>query len=205
MKSNNAAGRTRWILALGTITLVVCSTWGCSGRTDKTANEVKMPVPKAVRPANPAMWAPPEAFDLKLWARGKVDTQFDYRVRDPYPAKKTLDGIKAHLRKGGWTALKENALNPGIPNSIVRGWSTFGAIQGPKEKTIRQWWTDWTNKHGECVTYMLQYETENGKMENVSEVSVVVWYYNAADFKRVLRETAEQRAQDAAKKAPPPR
>ena len=205
MNQINGARRSHCILAVASSILVVCSTWGCPGRTANTAEEAEKPVWKAKRSTNPALWGPVEAFDLHLGSRGKADYKFNYRVHERYPAKKTLDRIKAHLQNAGWTALKEDALNPGTLSSLTCGWSRFGDIQGPTEKTIRRWIAEWQNKHGDYVRYSLRYETEVDKPEDLSEVVVYAWYLTAEDFKTALREAEKMRAQPATGPSPPPR
>ena len=198
MKSKNGEGQSRWILALASTTLVLCLTGGCSRPPEKTAVKSQPPDSKGKRSTNPALWAPPEAFDLQIWRQGVMDTQFRYRVRDRYPATKTIDGIKAYLRKGEWIALKENPFKPGTPSSLTRGWGLISHGQGPKKKQVRYWIADWQDKHGDSVRYVLQYATEAGKPEDLREVVVSGIYATAEDFKTAVRELAKMRAEDPA-------
>ncbi len=204
MKSKNGEGQSRWILALASTTLVLCLTGGCSRPPEKTAVKTQPPDSRGNCSTNPALWGPPEAFDLQVWSRDKVDVRFDYRVRDRYPAKKTIDSINTHLLKSGWTALKKDSFDPGTPGSRNRTWVQTNEPKGPDGRVVRGWMGDWQNKHGDFVRYTLIYVTTADKPDDLSEVVVSVQCFNSEQFKSMVDDAAKLFARPATRQPLPP-
>lgn len=48
-----------------------------------------------------------------------------YSLNEKYPASNAIQQISAELEAIGWTPLKEDWLNPGMPSSHIRGWTDF--------------------------------------------------------------------------------
>ena len=92
--------------------------------------------------------------------------QLSYTVEAQYPAEKIIEWIKNELKSKGWKPLEESFLNPGLPNSIIKGWESFiDGTTNPNQK-VHQWLSDWSNDSGDILTYGLRYSyPEKGKKD----------------------------------------
>ena len=95
-----------------------------------------------------------------------------YEMQAPFPAAAQIAEILTHMSGLGWVPLKEDSLNPGIPTSIVRGWTSF--IDASKPKRVRRWgWSgEWRSKRGDITSYRFAYEAPETATEPLSHVRV---------------------------------
>jgi hypothetical protein len=86
----------------------------------------------------------------------------EYEIAAPYPAEEFLTLIDGQLRAVGWKAMERDLLNPSIPTSNVRGWTSFVDPRKSPHLAIHQWSGDWRNQKGDVVSYSLRYTTPAG-------------------------------------------
>ena len=89
-------------------------------------------------------------------AEGGSGTSYDLDV--PFPAAAPILEIVKRLEKLGWTALKEDSFNPGIPTSMVRGWTSFIDASKPVRVRRYSWASDWADSRGDRAYYVFRYE-----------------------------------------------
>jgi hypothetical protein len=81
-----------------------------------------------------------------------------YELREPYPAANVIGKIRAHLEGRGWRPLKEDLLNPGIPTSLVRGWTEYRDATTKPAAMVHEWIGQWEDSSGRIAWYVLRYE-----------------------------------------------
>ena len=65
--------------------------------------------------------------------------------------------IKARTQEASWHALPEDWLNPGIPSSVVRGWTNYLDKSHTPTTFVHQWQAQWSNSAGDILDYSLWY------------------------------------------------
>ena len=114
--------------------------------------------------------------------------QLTYSVDAPYPARSVLALISKQLSKQGWKGLKEDWLNPGLPTSLVRGWTYFSDDAGASKTSVRAWQADWENSQHEILTYILQYRCPGdscSSTDNLRELRVIAVHIPADLARRI--------------------
>lgn len=122
--------------------------------------------------------------------------QLIYRLEAEYPASDALDLIKARLAKFGWKPLKEDWLNPGLPNSIVRGWMFFEDQTTKPKSTVWTWQSDWINSTGDVLLYSLEYRCPGDLCRstyNLHDLRVLSIHIPAELAERMKQESATQK------------
>ena len=86
---------------------------------------------------------------------GKVEV--NYEVMQAFPAPEAIGRIAVAMSESGWTPFEEDFLNPGMPSSLVRGWTDYreGSLTADSGRT--QWIGQWKNPKGEVAEYRLLY------------------------------------------------
>ena len=88
----------------------------------------------------------PKAKGVRYYElRGRY--QLTYVISTENPTKEAVEAISAELKRGDWTPLPEDWLNPGLPSSHVVGWSVLGDSRDHR-KTKFQWLADWEDSAG---------------------------------------------------------
>ncbi len=80
-----------------------------------------------------------------------------FKVSAPYPAADFLASANSRLEPLGWQKLSTDWLNPTIPSSHVRGWTSFPDTRTQPFMGVHQWLADWQNGSGDVVSYSLRY------------------------------------------------
>jgi hypothetical protein len=83
--------------------------------------------------------------------------QIIYHVQSEYPADDVLRTIGVRLKNLGWKPLKEDWLNPGLPSSLVRGWTYYEDETTKPATSVRVWGADWENGAHDILSYDLEY------------------------------------------------
>ncbi len=111
----------------------------------------------------------------------KVDNtdQVTYNLKAAYPAPEFIDQLLKKTNDMGWTPLKEDFLNPGLPTSIVRGWSDYEDASRKPNTKVHSWQTDWQNKNGDVLIYGLKYRYPLNSQPDMSSMNVFAIYIPA--------------------------
>lgn len=80
-----------------------------------------------------------------------------FKMSAPYPAAAFLAAASSRLEPLGWTKLPTDWLNPAIPSSHVRGWTSFFDTRTEPSVGVHQWLADWQNRSGDVVSYSRRY------------------------------------------------
>jgi hypothetical protein len=82
-----------------------------------------------------------------------------YRVHEVFPADALLARIHAAVAAPEWQPMPMDWMNPDLPSSHQRGWTSFA--DGTKKPPVRvhQWMAQWRGKSGDVVFYSLKYES----------------------------------------------
>jgi hypothetical protein len=80
-----------------------------------------------------------------------------YEAPVAYPAAALIAQIQSSAKDAGWHALPEDWLNPGIPSSVVRGWTDYLDKSHTPTTFVHQWQAQWSNSAGDILTYALWY------------------------------------------------
>jgi hypothetical protein len=108
--------------------------------------------------ALPASLQPiPGAKDVEAKGDGRT-FGVSYVLNAPYPAAEVLTAIKRQI-PAEWTPRTESYLNPGIPTSHVRGWSSYGDLTTKPSSWAYQWMSEWEDRDGDILTYTLVYRS----------------------------------------------
>lgn len=103
----------------------------------------------------------PGAQDLARRAQGGA-VALRYDLAAPFPAAAQVSQIAQHMEKTGWKPLREDWLNPGIPTSLQRGWTSFiDATHTPRLRRYA-WHGEWENTNEDLAEYSLSYELSPG-------------------------------------------
>ena len=92
--------------------------------------------------------------------------QVRYKVFANYPASEIIKQIDSKLENTGWKFLEKDFMNPDIPTSHIRGWSSY--IDGTKnpEREVHVWSSDWKNQKGDVLSYSFKYSYPMKKKED---------------------------------------
>jgi hypothetical protein len=81
-----------------------------------------------------------------------------YEMNVAFPASGPILEIVTRLAKLGWTPLKEDSFNPGIPTSMVRSWTSFVDASKAGRRRRYSWASEWRDTKGDRVHYAFRYE-----------------------------------------------
>jgi hypothetical protein len=134
------------------------------------------------------------ASDISYAKVGNTD-QVMYTVKVEYPALNIINELQSKTDGKGWSPLKEDFMNPGIPTSIVRGWTKFEDASKQPITEVHAWVTDWQNKKGDILQYHLTYRYPIKSQPDMSSLKVVAIYFpadTAAALKKASFEMLQQ-------------
>ena len=97
----------------------------------------------------------PGARNINYGKVNKTD-QIWYTIKVDYPATAVISTLLKQLSDKGWSPLKEDYLNPGLPTSIVRGWTQFEDGTKQPNDIVHSWSSDWQNTKGDVLMYILK-------------------------------------------------
>ena len=80
-----------------------------------------------------------------------------YQLEEKYPARGIVESIGRRLTESGWQPLQYDLLNPKIPSSHTRGWTSFGDDTAKPPGVVDQWLAHWRNAEGDAVMYEFRY------------------------------------------------
>jgi hypothetical protein len=142
----------------------------------------------------------PNATDVKHYNIGG-SLQLTYKIKEDYPANKTIEAISNKLRQDKWNALKEDYLNPGLPSSHVRGWTSYEDATKNPHQTVNAWQADWENQAGDIVTYIFWYRYGKNERPNLKNLTTYAVFVSAPLAKQnreaVLEFTKKHNAEKA--------
>jgi hypothetical protein len=150
-----------FIVAIGfALTLAGC------GRAEKQESK---PLPSG-------FFSPEGARNVLHYERDGV-REVSYELDVAYPASAFLCELTHHLDDRHWRGLREDALNPGLESSLVRGWTDFENASVRPATHVHSWIAQWLGQNGDLLTYALRYEyPENTKPQlSTMRVSAIVW------------------------------
>ena len=106
----------------------------------------------------PELQVPNGATEVVARGDGKA-AAVKYRMSMPYPAESFLAEVEERLTQRGWKSAKTDLLNPTIPTSNVRGWTSYVDASVSPRVGVHQWLGDWHNLEGDVVSYALRYSS----------------------------------------------
>lgn len=98
--------------------------------------------------------------------------QLSYKLIVDYPADKIIRAISENLESKGWDAMEEDYLNPGLPSSHVKGWTSFIDATKQPERCVHQWLAQWENKRHDIAWYAFRYEYPKDKSPDMKTLYV---------------------------------
>jgi hypothetical protein len=107
---------------------------------------------------SPALLILPAAQRIQHTAGPQESLNYD--AQEMCPASQSIAQITHHLEEIGWKPLTEDFLNPGIPTSLVRGWTAYQ--DDVRRRYVWQWQGQWESDKGEIATYDLKYTNAPG-------------------------------------------
>jgi len=126
-------------------------------------------------------FVPAGAQNLREHSRQNV-VEIAYTVAMRYPAGRFVCELDNAVAHDGWRGLREDFLNPGLPTSLVRGWTDI--VNGVKkpETHVHAWSSEWLNDAGDLLSYSLTYEYPEGATPALGtlQVAAVRWPANVA-------------------------
>jgi len=125
--------------------------------------------------------------------------QVSYQLQADYPAHHVIETISQSLKEKGWEPLKEDYLNPGLPSSHVRGWTSFIDATKSPERSVHQWGAQWQNEAQDIVSYALIYEYPRGKTPNLKSLQVYASFIPAPLAKAAREATLKYRSNSSEK------
>ena len=113
------------------------------------------------------------------YAKVNDTDQVTYNLKAAFPAPEVIDQLLKKTSDMGWTPLKEDFMNPGLPTSIVRGWSDYEDASKKPNTKVHSWQTDWQNKNGDVLIFGLKYRYPLNSQPDMSSMNVVAIYIPA--------------------------
>jgi hypothetical protein len=125
---------------------------GCNRRP--TVETGTKELPAILRP-------PPGALSVEQSVYPGRGAGVSYTMKMPYPAAGLVPDVEQRASSLGWLSMKEDYMNPGIPTSSVRGWTSYVDLSKGGRAAMHQWQSQWRNKDGALLTYSFWYRTES--------------------------------------------
>jgi hypothetical protein len=111
-------------------------------------------LPAVLRPPHGALGVEQSVFPGK-------GSGVSYTVLVAYPAAGLVSEVQSRASSMGWSPSKEDLMNPGIPTSSGRGWTSYLDVSKGGRAAMHQWQSQWRNKDGGLLTYSFWYRTES--------------------------------------------
>ncbi len=106
-----------------------------------------------------------------------------YAINEKYPAPNAVQQLSSRLKTLGWTPLRDDWLNPGLPSSHVNGWTDFIDGTTTPMNHVHQWGAQWKDKNGNIIDYTLRYSYPESGTPNLQSLWVNGSWYPAASAK----------------------
>ncbi len=119
----------------------------------------------------------------------KNTDQVWYTLKVEYPAAEVINDLQKKINDKGWSSLKEDYLNPGIPTSAMRGWTKFDDVSKQPNTVVHSWNSDWQNKRGDILRYHLNYRYPINTQPDMTSLTVVAIYV-PADVAKAIRQAS---------------
>jgi len=100
-----------------------------------------------------------DAFDVRPEHKTDGSTTVAYRVHEAFPADTVLQSIRAALPATKWDAVPMDWMNPDVPSSHQRGWTSWTDGTKTPPTWVHQWSAQWRDKQGNIVYYELRYDS----------------------------------------------
>jgi hypothetical protein len=126
-----------------------------------------------------------------LYAKANQCDQVTYNLSIDYPAPSVTDQLLKTLSDKGWSPLKEDYLNPGLPTSFVRGWSSYEDMTKKPTSIVYSWKTDWQNAKGDVLVYAMKYSYPANSKPDKSNLGVAVIFVEAKIAQEMKRASLE--------------
>lgn len=136
------------------------------------------------------------------FTRFQGSDQVTYTLSAPYPADEVISYISDELGAKGWEPLNYDLLNPGIPTSHVRGWTSFGDMTTTPHTVVYQWMAEWEDTLQDIVLFNLEYRWPKGGAADWQNLRVFGAYY-PANIAEEMRKLAEEAASGCDRKCLP--
>lgn len=122
---------------------------------------------------------------------GKVNRtdQVWYNLKADYPATAVINQLLKTIEDKGWSPLKEDFMNPGMITSFVSGWSKYEDLSKQPNTIAHTWNSDWQNKNGDILKYVLGYRYPIKAQPDMSSLSVVAIYI-PADLAKAMKQAS---------------
>ena len=105
-----------------------------------------------------------------------------YRMKDSYPANRTLTYAASLLEDGGFKRLDYDLLNPDIPSSHIRGWDHIGDHSISPPVDIRLWSENWVNSKDEVVSTNFEYRYPQSGPKDLDNLQVTLFFYSPTSW-----------------------
>jgi len=137
----------------------------------------------------------PEGAEQIHYYKMKGTDQVIFQLNERFPANSIIQHIDMKLKDMGWSRLEYDFMNPDIPSSFIRGWTSF--IDGTKkpERDVWAWSSNWENKNGDIVGYSLRYDYPRNTQRNMTQMQAITIYYPSALAKQIIADTDRIRKQ----------
>ncbi len=96
-----------------------------------------------------------------------------YEIDEPYPAERVLRFIKSRV-PAEFRPRAEDFMNPGIPTSHVRGWTSYEDGTTQPSSSVHQWQAEWEDAAGNILTYSLQYRSAGDHLDRPTSTKLRV-------------------------------
>lgn len=136
------------------LVLAVVAAAGCVGNYDIPVSQL----PDALQPI-------PGAKKVVSAGDGDVFSVY-YELAEPYPASEMLAAIDNRI-PSEWAPRSEDSLNPGIPTSHVRGWTSYGDRTSSPHSWVHSWSAEWESPEGDILSYHLVYRSPSPRAVRV--------------------------------------
>ena len=119
-----------------------------------------------------------------------------YRLNEEYPALPVIQTIQSRLERSGWHPLREDFLNPGLPSSLVRGWTSHEDRTQGRAAQVYQWMAQWEDDSKRIVWYDLTYDAvteSDGRIRAHGPLKVSATLLSSATVKGLQEIAAKNR------------
>ena len=112
----------------------------------------------------------PSATSLQPESSSAGYVGVQYVASIPYPADAFLCEIQAAATAAGFSPLPESWLNPGIPSSVYRGWSSYYDSTKTPAANVHMWQAERTNGSKDILSYSLWYVSASSSQSSTGPV-----------------------------------
>jgi hypothetical protein len=110
------------------------------------------------------------AIDVRPEKKADGTSGVSYQVHESFPADALLAHVRAALPAPEWEPMPMDWMNPDLPSSHQRGWTSFADGTKKPPARVHQWIAQWRGKSGDVVFYSLKYDSPLLEGKSVGEV-----------------------------------